>query len=570
VDVQVDVQRPGTLPNAATLAILGMQQSTMRSTIECVCSGKGPPVRTALIALTLLSIPLVFFRLGSYSVVNGDEAIYQDIALRMLETGDWLTLRSGNEPRVYDTFMNAPIQYWARAALVSAFGQNLWTMRILSAGFALATVLMVYRLVLLLADRRAAFLAGLIQLTTFQFLYLHSARTGELEPILSFLFAATAFLFIRALEDPRRGFVLHHLCLIALLNLKLPVILMPLLAELACFASSSRARARFKDWGRTGAILLPFGILWHVYQAFQLWGPFLEVVSEMGRHARNAPGFKGDTGIVTNLAYYSRRLLFGAFPYSLAYPLALIAVPWRRFGPNTEAESGEADRYRVLGFFALAIVIFYLLVSKHGPWYWIPLYPFLSALLGVWLSDLGKRSAGTALLLAVALLFSLLFWVRPEMPDYNPFARTALYIPMRSTWRSLGALGPALGVPLFTAASLALLLALRRALAERFERHLAVWVSCLLIAPAALRVALPLRHLGYQSPVARVRVEIDADRAAGKTLRYPIAVPRAHLWIVRYYFWRDFEIEPGPRDPATGRPLDRSATYELHPLRAPR
>ncbi len=185
-------------------------------------NGAGPPVRVAVLVLVLLSLLFVFYRLGSYSVVNGDEAIYQDIALRMLDTGDWLTLRAGDEHRVYDTFMNAPIQYWARAALASTLGRNLWTMRIFSAGFALASVLMVYRLTLHMAGRRAAFLAGLIQLTTYQFLYLHSARTGELEPVLSFLFVAAAYLFIRAIEDPQRGFALHHLCLVALLNLKLP------------------------------------------------------------------------------------------------------------------------------------------------------------------------------------------------------------------------------------------------------------------------------------------------------------------------------------------------------------
>jgi hypothetical protein len=349
-----------------------------------------------------------------------------------------------------------------------------------------------------------------------------------------------------------------------------PVILMPLAAELACFAASPRARARFGDWARTGAILLPFGLLWHAYQVVHLWGPFLGVVEEMRLHAANAPGFRGDVGIVTNLVYYSERILFGAFPYSLAYPLALIAVFWSRFGPGRQASNFEGDRYRVLGFFGLALVVFYTLVSKHGPWYCVPLYPFLSVCLGIWLSDLSWRSAGTTLLVGVALLFSLLFWVQPEMSDYNPFARSALFIPMRSAWRSLGALGPGLGVPLLAAAALALLLTLRRALGERFSPHLAAWVSIALIVPAGLRVADPLRYLGYQSEVARLRAEIDSDIAAGRPLRYPIAVPNALPWIVRYYFWRDFEIEAGARDPVTRSLIDRRVAFELRPLLAPR
>ena len=73
----------------------------------------------------------------------------------------------------------------------------MWTMRILSALFAIASVLMTYRLTLYLVnDRRAAFLAGLIQLTTMQFVHLHSARTGELEPLITFLYTLCALLFL--------------------------------------------------------------------------------------------------------------------------------------------------------------------------------------------------------------------------------------------------------------------------------------------------------------------------------------------------------------------------------------
>jgi hypothetical protein len=293
-------------------------------------------------------------------------------------------------------------------------------------------------------------------------------------------------------------------------------------------------------------------------------------MTEMGQHASAAPGSRGNPGIAANLVYYAERILFGAFPYSLAYPLALLAALWTRFGTGRQAPSDEVDRYRVLVFFGLSVVLFYALVSKHGPWYCIPLYPFLSAFLGIWLSDLSKRSASTALLLGVALLFTLLFWVRPEMSDYNPFARSAFFIPMRSSWRSVGAMGPAIGVPLFTAVALALLLALRHKLAGHFPLLLALLVSCALLVPAAIRVAGPLRYLGYQSEVARIRAEVDADIEAGRPLRYPIAVPSAQPWIVRYYFWRDFDIEPGARDPVTRSLVDRKVAYELHPLRAPR
>ena len=109
--------------------------------------------------LTLLSIPLIFGWLGSYSLVNSDEAFYQGVSERMVETGEWFTITFRGQRRILDTFFNAPIHYWARAALIAIFGSNLWTARILAALFALGTVLVSYRLAERLSDRFGGLLA---------------------------------------------------------------------------------------------------------------------------------------------------------------------------------------------------------------------------------------------------------------------------------------------------------------------------------------------------------------------------------------------------------------------------
>ena len=64
----------------------------------------------ALLLVGLVT-PLLFYGLGRYSVVNGDEAIYHAVAVHMLESGDWLQLVFRGAVREYDTFMNAPLQY---------------------------------------------------------------------------------------------------------------------------------------------------------------------------------------------------------------------------------------------------------------------------------------------------------------------------------------------------------------------------------------------------------------------------------------------------------------------------
>ena len=121
----------------------------------------------------MLSLPVFFYGLGHYGPVNNDEALYHGIAEHMVATGDWFHLFFRGEERIYDVYMNAPLHYWARALLISSFGNSYWTMRILSALFGLATVLATAALARTVAGPRAALTAGLVQLTTVQFVYLH-------------------------------------------------------------------------------------------------------------------------------------------------------------------------------------------------------------------------------------------------------------------------------------------------------------------------------------------------------------------------------------------------------------
>ena len=55
----------------------------------------GPSPKLAMSILVALSIPFIFLGIDQYGVVGTDEAFYQDIALGMLESGNFLELRSG-------------------------------------------------------------------------------------------------------------------------------------------------------------------------------------------------------------------------------------------------------------------------------------------------------------------------------------------------------------------------------------------------------------------------------------------------------------------------------------------
>ena len=489
------------------------------------------PLLPALV-LTLLSIPLIFGWLGSYSLVNGDEAFYQGVSERMVETGEWFTITFRGQPRILDTFFNAPIHYWARAALIAIFGSNLWTARILSALFALGTVLVSYRLAHRLSDRFGGLLAGLVQLTTFQFLFLHSARTGELEPIVCFFIILAASSFLSGSEG--KSFVGHHLCVVALVNLKIPLAVLPLLAALAAFAAAPGLRPQFIRWLKTGLVVVPCGFLWHFFKLIEFRDAAIPPLRDM---FEIAPGSGGATDALHSVAFYAPRILFGAFPYSLLYPLAVF-LAFRIAGRSPE----DRARLIVVAFFPAAILLFFALVPQLHPWYIIPIYPFLSVFVGVWLARQRLERLSLTVIVPAAVATALLLLLDVRVSATNPFANSAFFVPMETIWRVEG--GVAIVALVLLAAVVAGLLILgRRVLRTRAQSLFTLALATLFVGYGAVRCAVTLQHRHYQSPAAELRRQMDRALLEGRPIDdLPRIVPGAGSYLARYWFAEDFRV----------------------------
>ncbi len=485
--------------------------------------------------LVALSIPLILYGLGRYSLINGDEAVYHGIAEGMAASGDWLRLEFRSQPRVYDTVMNAPLQYWARAALISLFGSSLWTARILSALFAVASVLLTERVGRRLWGPGAGLLAGLVQLTTLQFIFLHSARTGELEPMLAFFLTLVAWLFVRTVDDGR-SWLPHHLCLAILANIKLPIALIPLAAELLLFVLHPAARDRLRSWGLLGVALLPIGLGWHAYQIVVLGDAFWQTLTTMSGQASGSIAAGPAGGPLSNAAFYVSVLWFGAFPWSLVYPVALVRL----------ATASRSWTEWSMALYGLALFAFYLAVSKHAPWYLVPAFPFLSLAVGKWLWDLCRGAVGSWDAWAVAAVLALAVWTRDGGLGYDPFALPAIRVPMPMSWQRIGALGPALGIPLTAMALGGLMWAARaRGLSTSV---LGRGFTVVLLGWGMLRVALPLSELEHRSDLAQLSEDLERRRAEGGRIDFPIELPSGSLPLARYYFADDFRIALAPGD----------------------
>jgi hypothetical protein len=196
----------------------------------------------------------------------------------------------------------------------------------------------------------------------------------------------------------------------------------------------------------------------------------------------------------------------------------------------------------VLLLYTLAIVGFYLSISKLGPWYVVHAAPFLALVVGLWLSGLHERSVSWPALAAIALALSGLVWLTPPLVDYDPFAESAIRIPMPMRWRALGGLPAVASCGILAGLLFALASGLERPLGERFSSLLARVLTTIFLGYALVRALLPLAHVDRLSPIAALAADLDERRRSNEPIPLPIELPPAHPWTVHYYFARDFEL----------------------------
>ncbi|MFT3897435.1 MAG: glycosyltransferase family 39 protein [Thermomonas sp.] len=80
--------------------------------------------------IALLAVVLTLGFLGVRGIWDPDEGRYTNVAMNMLDSGDWLTPRRSEG---IGHWTKPPLTYWAIAASVAAFGRNPWAARLPSA-----------------------------------------------------------------------------------------------------------------------------------------------------------------------------------------------------------------------------------------------------------------------------------------------------------------------------------------------------------------------------------------------------------------------------------------------------
>jgi 4-amino-4-deoxy-L-arabinose transferase-like glycosyltransferase len=344
------------------------------------------------------------------------EIYFLDAARAMVERDDHLVPHYRGEP-----FFDKPaLAYWLMAAAFHAFGPSAEAARLVSALFALLTVLLTGALARRLLGPAAAGPAALVLATTPAFM---SFSRVAMSDMLLVFFSTLAFLLgLLAYEDEKASWASPALG--AALGLgflaKGPIaVLVPGLGLLAL--AWTRRRERWPWRGREVALALA------VFAVLGL-GWFGAVFARLGAAPLRYFFLRENLERFAGATYDSAQPFWYYLPTYLAQgaPWALF-LPWAAFAARRDG--GRAGALLLLGWAGLVVA---LLGSSRGKidYYLLPVYPALSCVVGSLFTRewgrAGRRWAGLVTA-GLCLTVTALPWVLRGVPtDWLPPARSIL------------------------------------------------------------------------------------------------------------------------------------------------
>lgn len=368
--------------------------------------------RHSLRAVVALALLLALSFQGTRGLWEPDEGRYTNVALQMLHTGDFVSLRR-NEAALH--FTKPPVTYWAIAASVRTLGRTEWAVRLpIGLAFVL-TVALVFQLGKRFVPDKP-WLPALIYATSPVPFF--ACNTVNTDTMLAAAEALAMFCYVRArfgggslrwLDAMWVAFGLAFLT-------KGPPSLLPLLAVIVFESSHGSVRRLLRPIGLLGFALVGLG--WYIV-VIRLHPGLLDYFLGHEVYARIATA-------------ELRRFPQWYGPFVVYLPtLAIGSLPWLVAAlPQIRARLGQrgpvAPELRFLWLWVGLPLIVFCLARSRLPLYLLPLFVPLSLLLGRALAACRWRPATVALAAAwVLLLIGMKYYsaaIYPSDKDARAFA----------------------------------------------------------------------------------------------------------------------------------------------------
>jgi 4-amino-4-deoxy-L-arabinose transferase-like glycosyltransferase len=341
--------------------------------------------RRPFLAILGLALLLALAFQGRRGLWEPDEGRYTNVALQMIHSGDYVSLRR-NEEALH--FTKPPVTYWAIAGSVNAFGRSEWAVRLPIALAFVLTVLLVYDMGRRLVPGKPWLPALVYATCPLTFLAANAVTTDTMLACVESL--AVACYVRERFGGGHRAWLDAMWTAFGLAFLtKGPPALLPLLAIVAFEASQRRGLRLLRPLGLLGFAVVAF--TWFVVVIRRhpgLLDYFLghEVYARIATaELQRFPQWYGP------LLVYVPTLLFGTLPW--------LVVAWRARRAQPGPMSPRAgDELRFLWLWLLLPLLVFSLARSRLPLYLLPLFAPVSLLLARAIAPLRWRTAGWALL----------------------------------------------------------------------------------------------------------------------------------------------------------------------------
>ncbi|GAB3746939.1 ArnT family glycosyltransferase [Lysobacter olei] len=334
--------------------------------------------RTPGFWICVLALVLAFGFLGTRGIWDPDEGRYTNVALNMLDSGDWLNPRRHHE---VGHWTKPPLTYWAIASSVAMFGHTPWAARLPAALAYLLSVWLVWRLARRLQPG-TEHLSAVVYAT--MLLPLGASQLITTDYLLAAFETLALYAFVEAMYrtgDAARGSgALRWIALmwaafaLAFLT-KGPPALLPLVVVFTFNLLLPRAQRRrtLHWWGLALFVLL--ALPWYVAVVLNHPGLFEYFVGDevVNRVTTNEFGRHGEW--YGWLQVYAPTLLLGTLPWtaSLWRWMRVLPTRVRRWYRNPAARGEDAPALLLALWILLPLLVFCLSKSRM-PLYVLPLF----------------------------------------------------------------------------------------------------------------------------------------------------------------------------------------------------
>lgn len=380
-----------------------------------------------LILLLLVSVFVMFYRLGDAPLQDWDEGIYATIAAEMVDRGDYLRMTLMGEP----WFEKPILPFWLNALSFRVLGITEFAARFFPALAAIGSILFLYGIGRRLFSWYVGFWAALLFSLSPLFLDYHMARSGDHDVLFLFWLLASIYAMVRSWEKSARADVwlitagiAAGLAIATRGTLGIFAMLIPLGAHLA-FLIKSRIRRQsmpyhYHWWAWVGWVAgwLVIGGAWHVFAYLMYRDQFVALYLReqfLGRIAGVVQGHGGPW-------WFYAQYLWSTTPFITA-AAGLMALFWIwRYSfafllPKKLTKLHFTPAVILLGVWVLLFGAALTIMQTKLTWYALGLAP---ALYLIAVSALNHKGAPRAFA-TIGIVALLVFYV-VRLPHWHPGA----------------------------------------------------------------------------------------------------------------------------------------------------